>query len=129
MTVRAAFIDRDGTINVDRGYVYRAEDFEFIGAALDALKRLSDGGIKIYIVTNQAGIAHGFYSERDFHALTDYMLGRFAAHGIKVEEVLYCPHHPEGVVASYRKSCACRKPGTALIDAVLQKETFTADEA
>lgn len=129
MIVRGAFIDRDGTINIDRGYVHRIQDFEFIATALDGLQRLSENGIKIYIVTNQAGIARGFYSECDFRALTNYMLGQFAERDIKVEGVLYCPHHPDGVVEKYRQTCACRKPGTALIEAALAKETFTAAQA
>ncbi|OHB70247.1 MAG: hypothetical protein A2W17_07645 [Planctomycetes bacterium RBG_16_41_13] len=91
--IKAVFIDRDGTISADKGYVFRIEDFELLPSSLEALKLLTQHKIKIYIITNQAGIAKGYYTEKDFHSLTNYMLKHFQNDGIKVEKILYCPHH------------------------------------
>jgi D-glycero-D-manno-heptose 1,7-bisphosphate phosphatase len=122
--MRAVFIDRDGTINEDKGYVYRIEDFSFIPGTFEALRRLNQGKIQIYIVTNQSGIGMGAYTERDFEILTDHMMGEFKKQGIEVEDVLYCPHHPDGTVARYRKYCACRKPETGMLVQVLRRKKF-----
>jgi D-glycero-D-manno-heptose 1,7-bisphosphate phosphatase len=127
MKIQGVFIDRDGTINVERGYVYRTEDFEYIPGALEALRLVSERKIKIYIVTNQAGIAKGIYTENDFQILTKDMLDYMARHGIEIADVLYCPHHPEGTVAVYRKVCSCRKPEPGLLEAVIRKEGFSED--
>lgn len=127
MSIRGLFIDRDGTINVEKGYVHRIQDFEFIPGALDALRIVSEKKIGIYIVTNQAGIAKGIYTETDFNALTKHMLDQMTGHGISIADVLYCPHHPEGTVPAYRKSCTCRKPDIGLLKAVIEKERFALD--
>ena len=109
---KAVFIDRDGTINEDRGYVYRIEDFIIIPGALEALNLLTEKNIQIYVITNQSGIALGEYTENDFRKLTHHMLSLFQNHGIRVKDVLFCPHHPEGTVPHYRKICDCRKPAS-----------------
>ncbi len=127
MTIQGVFIDRDGTINVEKGYVYRKEDFEYIPGALEALRLISERKIKIYIVTNQAGIAKGIYTETDFRALTETMLDYMAGRGIEIADVLYCPHHPEGAVPAYRMVCSCRKPDAGLLKAVIDKEGFAPD--
>lgn len=127
MMIQGVFVDRDGTINVERGYVYRTEDFEYVPGALEALRLLSERKVKIYIVTNQAGIAKGIYTETDFKSLTKNMLDNMARHGIEITDVLYCPHHPEGTVPGYRKVCTCRKPNAGLLQAVIDKEGFAPD--
>ncbi len=127
MTIRAIFIDRDGTINVEKGYVYRTEDFEYIPGALEALRLVTERRVKSYIVTNQAGIAKGIYSEADFKTLTRSMLDEMSRQGIEIADVLYCPHHPEGTVPAYRKVCNCRKPHAGLLKAVMDKEGFVAN--
>lgn len=119
MTIRGVFVDRDGTINVEKDYVFRIEEFEFIPGALRALARLTERDIPTYIITNQAGIAKGLYSEREFRILTEQMLAQMTKHGIEIADVLFCPHHPEGTVAEYRKACECRKPGTELLRGVI----------
>lgn len=126
--IKAVFIDRDGTINYEKEYVFRIEDFDVIPGALEALKMLTERGIAIYVVTNQAGIAKGYYSEEQFHVLTDYMLNYFREKGIVVEEVLYCPHHPEGLVPEYTKMCECRKPNTLLIESTIKAKKYSIDE-
>lgn len=127
--IKAVFIDRDGTINVEKGYVFKIEDFELLPGSLEALKLLTQHKIKIYIVTNQAGIAKGYYTEDDFRTLTDYMLKRFQNDGIKAEKVLYCPHHPEGTIPEYSIKCNCRKPDIGLVDTIMKQEGFHASEA
>lgn len=126
--IKAIFIDRDGTINVDKGYVYKPEDFELIPGVIEALKKLTDRGILIYIVTNQSGIARGYYTEKQFDILTEHMLSVFERESIKIEKVLYCPHHVNGKIPKYTKSCLCRKPGTKLIEDVMAENKFNIDE-
>ena len=126
--IKAVFIDRDGTINQEKQYINRIEDFELIPGSLEALKLLTQHGIKIYIITNQAGIAKGFFTIEQFHHLTEYMINRFENEGIKIEKVLYCPHHPDGIVPEYSKDCLCRKPNTELIENVISENNFKIDE-
>lgn len=122
METKAVFIDRDGTINVDKGYVYKLDDFELIPGTIDALKLLTQAKISIYIVTNQAGIAKGFYSEKDFQLLTSYMINHFEKEKIQIQNILYCPHHPDGVVLQYKQICDCRKPANAHVKEVIDKQ-------
>ena len=126
--IKAAFIDRDGTINEEKEYVNRIEDFELIPGSLEALRLLTQQGIKIYIITNQAGIAKGYFSEGQFHHLTEHMINRFENEGVKIEKVLYCPHHPDGVIPEYSKACLCRKPNNKLIQDIMDENSFKADE-
>lgn len=127
-SVRAVFIDRDGTINQERHYIYRIEEFELIPGAIEALRLLTKNNIKIYIITNQSGIARGYFTEEQYLQLTDYMLDIFKKEGVRVEKVLYCPHHPEGSVPEYRKDCLCRKPNTKLIEDVISEDNYKVDE-
>ena len=126
--IKAVFIDRDGTINVEKEYVYKIEDFELIPNAIEALKLLTNHGIRIYIITNQAGIAKGYYTENQFRQLTINMLEMFEKEGIQVENVLYCPHHPEGTVPGYTMNCQCRKPNTKLIEDVVSQKKYRVNE-
>ena len=126
--IKAVFIDRDGTINQEKEYVSRIEDFEFIPGSLEALKLLTQHQIKLYIVTNQAGIAKGYFTMEQFQHLTKHMINRFENEGIKIEKVLYCPHHPDGIVPEYSKDCLCRKPNTELIEGVIKENNFKTDE-
>lgn len=112
---RAAFLDRDGVINLDRAYVHRWEDFEFVPGALDAAARLYADGWTLVVVTNQSGIARGYYSEEDFQALTRRMEQAFADHGAPIAAVYHCPHHPSGRVASLAVDCDCRKPAPGML--------------
>lgn len=126
MTFQGVFVDRDGTINVEKGHVYRVEDFQFIPGALEGLKRLTDAGIRIFIVSNQAGIAKGMYTEADFAVLTRHMLEKMTDYGISVAEVLYCPHHPQATDPAYRMDCDCRKPKAGLLRRVMSREGLSA---
>jgi D-glycero-D-manno-heptose 1,7-bisphosphate phosphatase len=111
---KALFIDRDGIINVDHGYVSTVDDFEFTEGIFTLLKQFKDAGYRLYVVTNQSGIGRGYYSESDFHTLTKWMLERFIEKEIKIEKVLYCPHRPED-------GCHCRKPDIGMIEEALRE--------
>lgn len=101
--VRVLFLDRDGTINVDRGYVSRVEDWEFAPLAVEALRRLRAAGFALAVVTNQSGVGRGYYTAEDVERLHQHMQSLLAAAGIAIDAVAYCPHAPED-------GCACRKP-------------------
>lgn len=110
----AVFLDRDGTINVDKGYLYRKVDFEYMDGAVEGLKKLYRMGYLLFIITNQSGIARGYYTEEAFLSLNEWMLNDLCSKGIIVSEVYYCPHYIEGIVPQYSRACDCRKPGTHL---------------
>lgn len=110
----AAFLDRDGTINVDKEYLYRFEDFEYLDGAAEGLRQLQAWGYTLVVITNQSGIARGYYTEADYHRLTEWMLSDLAKKGIRIGGTYHCPHHPEGKIEKYAKSCSCRKPKTGL---------------
>ena len=112
---RAAFLDRDGVINIDHGYVSRWEDFEFVPGSIDAMCRLHDAGYALVVVTNQSGIARGMYTEQDFQTLTAQMCQHLAQQGAPVAGVFHCPHHPRGRLPAYALDCACRKPQPGLL--------------
>lgn len=113
---KAVFLDRDGTINADKNYLYRAEDFEFLPGAVEAMRMLQSHGYLLIIITNQSGIARGYYSEDDFLALTEWMLNALKEAGVNVAKVYYCPHLPDAKIPEYRKVCDCRKPETGLFE-------------
>ena len=111
--MKVLFLDRDGVINVDHGYVYKAEDFEFIKDIFDLIRLFVDAGYLIFVLTNQSGIGRGYYTEEDLKQLTNWMKDKFRMHGIHIEAVYYCPHAPE-------ENCYCRKPKIGMIDQALQ---------
>jgi D-glycero-D-manno-heptose 1,7-bisphosphate phosphatase len=111
----AVFLDRDGVINQEHEYVHRIDDFHFIDGIFDACRKMSKAGFSLIVITNQAGIARGYYTEDDFHQLTVWMLNEFRRHGVEIDDVYYCPHHPLHGVGSYRRMCDCRKPGPEMI--------------
>jgi D-glycero-D-manno-heptose 1,7-bisphosphate phosphatase len=109
---KAVFLDRDGTLNVNFGYVHRTQEWEWISGAIDALKSLQEAGFELVIVTNQAGIARGYYQPEDVAALHDWMKSELAVHGIDLTGIYYCPHHPDfGEI----RQCDCRKPEPGMI--------------
>lgn len=120
MSLKAAFIDRDGVLNEERAFVHRIEDFAFVPGAIEALRALKAAGYLLVVVTNQSGIARGLYSEADYLALTAYMRERLAAEGISLDAVEYCPHLPDAPVARYRVECDCRKPKPGMLRRAIQ---------
>src|SRR5690242_2834103 len=111
----AAFIDRDGVINEERGFVHRIADFAFIPGSVDALRELRAAGHRLVVITNQSGIARGLYSEADFHALNTYMCERLAEAGVVLDAIRYCLHLPDAPVMQYRLDCECRKPRAGML--------------
>lgn len=111
----ALFLDRDGIINFDRGYVYRIEDFHFRDGIFELCAAAQAQGLVLVIVTNQAGIGRGYYTEDDFHTLTAWMLERFSEHGIRFAGVEFCPDHPVHGIGPYRRETIRRKPGPGMI--------------
>ncbi len=113
--VPAIFLDRDGTINVDHGYVSEIDDFIFIDGVIDAMRELKSMGYALVLVTNQSGIARGMFSEDTFMQLTEWMDWSLADRGVDLDGIYFCPHHPEGEVESLRQACDCRKPQPGML--------------
>lgn len=107
---KAIFLDRDGTINVEKNYLHKIEDFEFLPGVIEALQKLQQAGFLLIIITNQSGIGRGYYSEEDFIKLNDWMLQTLKWHGVNISKVYYCPHLPDAKIEKYRINCECRKP-------------------
>lgn len=106
---KALFLDRDGVINVDKSYLYKKEDFVFCDGIFELLKYAQNLGYRLFVITNQSGIARGYYSEDDFKRLTSWMLKEFEKKGITIQKVYHCPHLPED-------NCKCRKPEPKMIE-------------
>ncbi|MEA1916376.1 MAG: D-glycero-beta-D-manno-heptose 1,7-bisphosphate 7-phosphatase [Campylobacterota bacterium] len=102
---KALFLDRDGVINVEVNYLHKKEDFVFIDGIFEVCKKYQELGYKIFVVTNQSGIARGYYSEDEFNSLSKWMVEQFSTKGITVTKVYHCPHHPD-----FGTTCKCRKP-------------------
>ena len=115
MKCPALFLDRDGVINIDHAYVCKREDFEFIDGIFNLCKKAKTLGYLICIVTNQAGIGRGYYSENDFLLLTDWMCDVFRGEGVVIDRVFFCPTHPEHGVGEYKVDSLFRKPGPGMI--------------
>ncbi len=111
---KAIFLDRDGTINVDKGYVHKIKDFQYIDGVIEALKLFTTLGYIIIVVTNQSGIARGYYTDKDLEKLNKWMISDLREKGVVVSKVYYCPHLPEAIIWEYRLNCQCRKPKTGL---------------
>jgi histidinol-phosphate phosphatase family protein len=106
---KAVFLDRDGTIARDVHYCRRPEDFEILPTVPDAVRLLNENGFKVVVVTNQSGLARGFFDEATLSLIHDKMKNELQAAGARIDAIYYCPHHPDA-------HCPCRKPGTALFE-------------
>lgn len=112
---KAVFLDRDGVINIDHGYVSSPEQFEFVGGVFEACQQFQAHGYKLVVVTNQSGIARGYYTAAQFEVLTQWMCQQFAAHGVHITAVYHCPHHSSTGLAPYVQDCNCRKPAPGML--------------
>lgn len=112
---RALILDRDGVINVDFGYVHRAQDCQFADGIFDMVRAFAERGFLIIIATNQAGIGRGLYTEEDFQAFMTWMREEFRKQGIEIAAVYYCPDHPTAGTGVYRRENSWRKPGPGMI--------------
>lgn len=112
---RALFLDRDGVINHDSGYTSSSADFQFIDGIFELCRAAKQAGYLLIVVTNQAGIGRGYYSESDFLTLTDWMRARFEEEGAALTDVFFCPHHPEHGVGHYKQESFDRKPNPGML--------------
>lgn len=111
----AIFLDRDGTINVDHGYVHEIDDFQFIDGAIDACRELKQMGFALVLVTNQSGIARGKFTEEQFISLTEWMDWSLADRNVDLDGIYFCPHHPDATEKKYQAVCDCRKPQPGML--------------
>ena len=111
----AAFLDRDGVINVDRGYTFRREDLAFTPTAIEAIRLLNRADYRVVVVTNQSGVARGLYGVADVEAFHAHMRAALAVHGARIDAFYYCPYHPDGIVADFAIEHDDRKPGAGMI--------------
>jgi D-glycero-D-manno-heptose 1,7-bisphosphate phosphatase len=115
MSGRALFLDRDGVVNEEVGYLHRAEEVRFVEGIFSLCRTAAGLGYRLIVVTNQAGIARGYYSEADFEMLMEFMRGELRAEGVELDAVYYCPFHPEHGVGKYKQEHEDRKPGTGML--------------
>ena len=109
------FLDRDGVINIDKSYLYLWENFEFTYRAIDALKLLKKANFDFIIITNQSGIARGFFTEKEYKSLTKKLLNYLKKKDIDILDIFYCPHHPQGKIKEFSIRCDCRKPNPGML--------------
>lgn len=112
----AVFLDRDGTLNEDVGYLRAVRDLRLFPWTVDAVRALNQSGFPVVVITNQSGIARGILTEKIVGELHRHLSALLEAGGAHVDAYYYCPHHPDGSVAAYAQRCACRKPGRGMID-------------
>jgi D-glycero-D-manno-heptose 1,7-bisphosphate phosphatase len=115
MKQRALFLDRDGVVNEEVGYLHRAEEVRFVDGIFSLCRTAVGLGYRLIVVTNQAGIARGYYSEADFQALMVFMRGKLREEGVELDAVYFCPFHPEHGVGEYKREHEDRKPGTGML--------------
>jgi D,D-heptose 1,7-bisphosphate phosphatase len=125
----AVFFDRDGVLNHDSGYTFEAEKLRWIDGAREAVKAVNDAGYFAFVVTNQSGVARGFYEESHVHVLHRWMADEMAAIGAHVDAFEYCPDHPDGTVERYRRASIRRKPGPGMITDLLGRFAVRADDS
>ena len=112
---KALFLDRDGVINIEKHYLHKIEDFEFIPGIIEVMRQYQQEGYALVVVTNQSGIGRGYYTEEAFWQLTEWMKQTLAAHGVIIDGVYFSPYHPEKGVGEYRRESDCRKPGPGML--------------
>lgn len=115
MLKRGLFLDRDGVINVDYAYVFQKEKFRFIEGIFDLVAKANKLDYEVIVITNQAGIGRGFYTEEDFHCLSEWMCEQFEKNGARIDGIYFCPDHPEYGLGKYKKESFFRKPAPGMI--------------
>lgn len=115
-TNKAVFLDRDGVINAEKGYVHRIEEFEILPGVPQAIGLLKDAGFLVIVVTNQSGVARGYYSLETVHSLHRHLDTELAAFGTHVDAYYVCPHHPEHGIGDLKVACTCRKPMPGMLE-------------
>jgi D-glycero-D-manno-heptose 1,7-bisphosphate phosphatase len=117
---KVVFLDRDGTINKEVNYLYKPNEFVFIPGTVEAIKIFHEQGFKVIVITNQAGVARGYYSEMDIKVLHKHLDGLLATQDTYIDAYYYCPHHPDGTVEGYKGECNCRKPHIGMIEKAIK---------
>ena len=117
---KAIFLDRDGTINVEKDYIYKSEDLVFEEGTIEALKTFKNLGYILIVVSNQSGIARGYFTEKDLNIFNNNMNEILKKNGVEITEFYCCPHHPNGI-GEYKKVCECRKPNNKMIEDAIKK--------
>ncbi|MBW8888867.1 MAG: HAD family hydrolase [Fibrobacteres bacterium] len=118
---KAVFLDRDGTVNRNTHYLIDFAEFELIPGVEDALRILQGLGYRLFGVSNQSGVAKGYFTYAAVEDLNRNIVADLGARGIRLEEIAFCPHHPEGIVAEYAKACECRKPAPGMLKDLARK--------
>jgi len=111
----AAFLDRDGVINVDHGFVHRPDQVDWVTGALEAIAGLNRAGFLVFVVTNQSGVARGLYTEEEVQSLHRWMCAELARQGARIDDIRYCPYHPDARIERYRRTTDWRKPGPGML--------------
>lgn len=111
----AVFFDRDGVLNMDRGYVHRIQDFDLVMGAIEAVSLCRRAGYRVFVVTNQSGVARGYFSVEDVERLHDHMKAAFGCEDALIDDIRFCPHHEAGSVPAYSARCDWRKPGPGML--------------
>lgn len=124
---KVIFLDRDGTLNTEVNYLHRKEDLVLLPGVPEALKAFKDQGYKLVVITNQAGVARGYYTENDVKELHRYMNELLKKQGAEIDAFFYCPHHPEHGIGAYKVKCHCRKPETGMFE--MAEQVFDVDQA
>jgi len=117
---KAIFLDRDGTINIDKDHLYKVEDFEFIDGVPEQIAKWNKLGYLVIVVTNQAGVAKGLYTEDDVKILHEYINKELVKYEAHIDAFYYCPHHPDGKIEKYKLNCNCRKPKTGMLEQAIE---------
>ncbi|MGL6023095.1 MAG: D-glycero-beta-D-manno-heptose 1,7-bisphosphate 7-phosphatase [Cetobacterium sp.] len=126
---KVIFLDRDGTINIEKDYLHKIEDFEFEVGSLEALKIFKELKYDVIVVTNQSGIARGYYSEEQLIKLNEFMVEKIKEAGGDILECFFCPHHPEKGIGEYKKECNCRKPNPGMLNKAIEKHHITKENS
>ncbi|MDX1711874.1 MAG: HAD family hydrolase, partial [Rhodovibrionaceae bacterium] len=120
---------RDGTVSPEIGYMYDAGRYEVFPWSGPAIRRINRSGLYAVLVTNQSGVARGYYTEADVRALHDWMRARLAQDGARVDDLRYCPHHPQAEIAEYRRACDCRKPAPGMLRSLIDEWNVDAEQS
>lgn len=121
---RAVFLDRDGVIIEDVGYLDECSKIKFSRRVSEAIKLLNKNGFKVIVITNQAGVARGYFTEETLQKINGYIQDSLARQGAFVDKTYYCPHHVEGIIEEYKKECYCRKPNPGMIEIAASEYGF-----